>query len=203
MKSVYKIYVIALALMLAEWAFDLGPQGFEESSCAWVGALVSGVMQLAGGIAGTTQANKQAQKVDEQIGAQQRKLDAWRSAQSNFMDRADSREMLRRVAQHNEEQMKTLNTNAIKGGASEEAKVAAASQLGRNYADAVGAIASAGARRLDSVENEYLRQTSNLENLRLKQLMDNEGSKSLASGLAGAGNVLGNVLSELNIGGKA
>ena len=189
--------LLGAVAIFVEWVFDLSPNYSSDSvmAIAWLGPILGAVSSAASGIAGTIMANKQQQKVDEAIAARERKLDAWRDAQlsTNYLDRADSREMLRRVAQHNEEQMKALNTNAIKGGASEEAKVAAATQLGRNYADAIGSIASAGQRHRDMVQNQYLQGLQNIEDLRLKQLMDNGSAEALASGISSMGDALAKI----------
>lgn len=197
MRKERKMLLLGAVAIFVEWVFDLSPNYSSDSvmAIAWLGPILGAVSSAASGIAGTIMANKQQQKVDEAIAARERKLDAWRDAQlsTNYLDRADSREMLRRVAQHNEEQMKALNTNAIKGGASEEAKVAAATQLGRNYADAIGSIASAGQRHRDMVQNQYLQGLQNIEDLRLKQLMDNGSAEALASGISSMGDALAKI----------
>lgn len=183
--------------MLLDQVFDFSPEVLAENppTTAWIGMAIGAASQLASGIAGTIQANKQQRQIDENLNSQTRRLDAWRDSQmnTNYLDRADSREMLRRVAQHNEEQMKALNTNAIKGGASEEAKVAAAGNLARNYADAIGSIAAAGQRHRDNVQNQYLSGITDIENLRLKQLTDNDAASTLSKGISGIGDVLGKI----------
>ena len=197
MRKECKMLLLGAVAIFVEWVFDLAPNYSSDSvmAIAWLGPVIGAVAQTASGIAGTIAANKQQQKVDEAIDARERKLDAWRDSQlsTNYLDRADSREMLRRVAQHNEEQMKALNTNAIKGGASEEAKVAAATQLGRNYADAIGSIASAGQRHRDMVQSQYLQDIQGIEGLRLKQLMDNGSAETLTSGLSSMGNAIAGI----------
>lgn len=197
MKDEYKVLLFGAVAIFMEWTFGLTPESLSESvsAIAWLAPLIGAASQAASGIAGTIMANKQQQKVDEAIDARERRLDALRDAEmsTSYLDRADSREMLRKVAQYNDEQMKALNTNAVKGGASEEAKVAAASQLNRNYADAIGSIASAGQRHRDMVQDRYWRGKENIENLRLQQLMDDSGTNALVSGLSSMGNVLANM----------
>lgn len=194
MKDQYKVLLLGAVAIFMEWVFDIAPESLSESASAiaWLAPVLGAVSQAASGIAGTIMANKQQKKVDEAIDARERRLDALRDAEMNtsYLDRADSREMLRKVAQYNDEQMKALNTNAVKGGASEEAKIAAASQLNRNYADAIGSIASAGQRHRDMVQDQYWRGKENIENLRLQQLMDDSGTNALVSGLSGMGNVI-------------
>lgn len=197
MKNEYKVLLLGTVAIFVEWVFDLAPNYSSDSvmAIAWLGPVIGAVTQAASGIGGTIMANKRQQEIDEAIEARKKKLDAWRDSQlsTNYLDRADSREMLRRVAQHNEEQMKALNTNAIKGGASEEAKVAAATQLGRNYADAIGSIASAGQRHRDMVQNQYWQGLQDIENLRLQQLMDNGAAEALSSGLSSIGNAIAGI----------
>lgn len=194
MKTEHKVLLLGLVAVLLDQVFGFSPEVLSDTqpTTAWIGMAIGAATQLASGIAGTIQANKQQQKIDEAIDAQERRLDAWRDSQmnTNYLDRADSREMLRRVAQHNDEQMKALSTNAVKGGASEEAKVAAAGNLTRNYADAIGSIAAAGQRHRDNVQNQYLSGISDIEGQRLKQLMDNDSAAQLSKGISGMGNVL-------------
>lgn len=192
MKAELKVLLLGAVAILAEWAFDLGPEGMSESRMAVIPLaipIIAAALTAVGGATGTILANKRQAKIEGNIDKQERRLDAWRDSQmsTSYLDRADSREMLRRVAQHNEEQMKALNTNAIKGGASEEAKVAAAVNLGRNYADAIGSIAAAGQRHRDAVQNQYLQGIQGIDAKRLEMLMNDETPEKIASTISGLG----------------
>lgn len=190
----YTVIILVAIVVIAEWSLGPLSSGFEGSTMAvaWLGPVLGLASSAASGIIGSIMAAKQQQKVNNAIADRERKLDAWRDAQmsTNYLDRADSREMLRRVAQYNDEQMKAMNTNAVKGGASEEAKVAAANQLNRTYADAIGSIASAGQRHRDMVDSQYRSGIEGLDNLKLQQLMNDNSASTVANAIGQMGNVL-------------
>ena len=102
------------------------------------------------------------------------------------LDRADSRAALRRVFEHNKEAQKAANTNAVKSGMTDEAKVAQAAKLNENYADVVSQIAGAGARHKDRVQQQYMDETRNLDNLKIQNLMDTSGVDNMVQGITGA-----------------
>ena len=89
-----------------------------------IGAGISALSSIAGGVS----ANKRRKKADQILEDRRRRLDEWYQSEMNqpYLDRADSRAMLKRIRDYNEDELKALNTNAIKSGATDEAKVAAA-----------------------------------------------------------------------------
>lgn len=189
----YAFVLLLTVVVIAELVLPTSTHfGGSTMAVAWLGPALGLASTAASGIIGAIMATKQQKKIDEAIAERQNKLDAWRDAQmsTNYLDRADSREMLRRVAQYNDEQMRAMNTNAVKGGSTEEAKVAAANQLNRTYADAIGSIASAGQRHRDSVESQYRAGLDNIDNLKLNQLMGDNTAGIIASTIGQMGNVL-------------
>ena len=129
---------------------------------------------------------------------QQEKLDDWYETEMNtsYVDRADSQDLLRRITEQNKEAMKSLNTDAIKSGATEEAKVAAASRQNRNYADAVGRIAAMGQRHKDNVSQQYMTNTNSIEQARMG-LQGDGGGDALAGGISGAGGTIGSIVEDI------
>ena len=112
-----------------------------------IGAGISALSSIAGGVS----ANKRRKKADQILEDRRRRLDEWYQSEMNqpYLDRADSRAMLKRIRDYNEDELKALNTNAIKSGATDEAKVAAAGKLNKNYSQVVAQIAGLGEQHKD------------------------------------------------------
>jgi len=155
---------------------------------SFVGALIGGIASAASGIFGAAAANRRRRQAERELEKQKKKLAEWRDAEmgTNYLDRADSRAVLRRVFEHNKEAQKAANTNAVKSGMTDEAKVAQAAKLNENYADVVSQIAGAGARHKDRVQQQYMDETRNLDNLKIQNLMDTSGVDNMVQGITGA-----------------
>ena len=155
---------------------------------SFVGALIGGIASAASGIFGAAAANRRRRQAERELEKQKKKLAEWRDAEmgTNYLDRADSRAALRRVFEHNKEAQKAANTNAVKSGMTDEAKVAQAAKLNENYADVVSQIAGAGARHKDRVQQKYMDETRNLDNLKIQNLMDTSGVDNMVQGITGA-----------------
>ncbi len=145
---------------------------------------------LASGIYGAVTGNKRRKEALAIQEEKKRKLDAWRDRELNadYIDRADSQAMLRKIREYNKDALAAYNNNAIKGGASEEARVAAAGQLNKNYASAISQIAGIGAQHKDRVQNMYMTAGANLDDLKISTLMDNTGMQNMVNGVNGAAN---------------
>lgn len=155
---------------------------------SFVGALIGGIASAASGIFGAAAANRRRRQAERELEKQKKKLAEWRDAEmgTNYLDRADSRAALRRVFEHNKEAQKAANTNAVKSGMTDEAKVAQAAKLNENYADVVSQIAGAGARHKDRVQQQYMDETRNLDYLKIQNLMDTSGVDNMVQGITGA-----------------
>ena len=155
---------------------------------SFVGALIGGIASAASGIFGAAAANRRRRQAERELEKQKKKLAEWRDAEmgTNYLDRADSRAALRRVFEHNKDAQKAANTNAVKSGMTDEAKVAQAAKLNENYADVVSQIAGAGARHKDRVQQQYMDETRNLDNLKIQNLMDTSGVDNMVQGITGA-----------------
>ena len=83
-------------------------------------------ISVASSIAGGISANKKQRKADQILSDRERNLKEWYNSEMNmpYLDRADSRAMLKRIRDYNEDELKAMNTNAVKSGATDEAKVA-------------------------------------------------------------------------------
>ena len=192
------VIVLALAAVVS---FIGEPQGFAESSQAWIGSLIGGLVSIGSSIAGAAMGNKaakeQAQAYDQAWG----NYEDWYEGQmgTNILDRADSLSMLKRYRDWQEENAKKYQTNAIKGGASEEAKVAYAQQANKGYADAISRIAAMGQQYKDRLSQGFMQQKLGYQQKRAD--MAAAGTQAVASGIANAGGTLGSLIGGMDWGG--
>lgn len=101
-----------------------------------------------------------------------------------YLDRADSRAMLKRIRDYNEDELKAMNTNAVKSGATDEAKVAAANKLNKNYSQTLAQIAGLGEQHKDQVRRDYQARMDNLTGTRYQaQLGKAAGTQNMISGI--------------------
>ena len=156
-----------------------------------IGAGISALSSIAGGVS----ANKRRKKADQILEDRRRRLDEWYQSEMNqpYLDRADSRAMLKRIRDYNEDELKALNTNAIKSGATDEAKVAAAGKLNKNYSQVVAQIAGLGEQyqaRLDNLDNARYEaesgKISGMQNM-VSGVGDAFGQLAMLYGLGGFG----------------
>lgn len=121
----------------------------------WGAIIAAAISAVASGI-GTAVANKRKREAEEKYAQQQQELinDIDNELNSNYLDRADSRNAIRKVTESNKEALRQLNTDAIRSGATDEAKVAMASQLNKRTADVVGDIAAIGEQHKDSLRRD-------------------------------------------------
>ena len=154
--------------------------------------LGSGINLVANGI-GSWLANKRQREANEQLDAHYAKqigeLD--KEINSNYLDRADSRNALRKLTDANTEAMRQLNTSAIRGGATDEAKVAMASQLNKRTADVVGDLAAIGEQHKDSLRQQKRVLESQHALTKYKRLSDQSGIDKLLAGIGTAAQALG------------
>ena len=185
-RNIWILLVWALCAVLDRLGFVATDD--PQVQVSFVGALIGGIASAASGIIGAAAANRRRRQAERELEKQKKKLTQWRDAEmgTNYLDRADSRAALRRVFEYNKEAQKAANTNAVKSGMTDEAKVAQAAKLNGNYADAVSQIAGAGARHKDRVQQQYLDETRNLDNLKIQNLMDTSGVDNMVQGITGA-----------------
>ena len=154
--------------------------------------LGSGINLVANGI-GSWLANKRQREANEQLDAHYAKqigeLD--KEINSNYLDRADSRNALRKLTDANTEAMRQLNTSAIRGGATDEAKVAMASQLNKRTADVVGDLAAIGEQHKDSLRQQKRVLESQHALTKYKRLSDQSGIDKLLAGIGTAAQAIG------------
>lgn len=159
--------------------------------------LGTGINLVANGI-GSWLANKRQKKANEALDAHYEKRigELNREINSNFLDRADAQNALRKVTDSNNETLRQLNTGAIRGGATDEAKVAMASQLNKRTADVVGDLAAIGEQRKDALRQERRGVQDSYATTKYKRLSDTSGINTLLSSIGTAAQSLGSSLTK-------
>ena len=127
-----------------------------------IGAGISALSSIAGGVS----ANKRRKKADQILEDRRRRLDEWYQSEMN---------------------QPYLNTNAIKSGATDEAKVAAAGKLNKNYSQVVAQIAGLGEQHKDQIQQQYQARLDNLDNARYEAESGKiSGMQNMVSGVGDA-----------------
>ena len=195
------ISVVIVFALAAVVSFIGEPQGFEESSQAWIGSLIGGLISIGGSIAGAAMGNKAAKQQAQAYDDAWANYEDWYEGQmnTNILDRADTLSMLKRYRDWQEENAKKYQTNAIKGRASEEAKIAYAQEANKGYADAISRIAAMGQQYKDRLSQNFAQAKLNFQTKRAD--IAGAGAQSVASGIANAGGVMGDLIGGMNWGG--
>lgn len=158
-----------------------------------VGALIGTGVNVVANAIGSFIANKKKKDAEEryqsQIQGEMEKLD--NEISTNFLDRADARNAIRKVTDANNETLRQLNTEAIRGGATDEAKVAMASQLNKRTADVVGDLAAVGEQRKDALKDKKRELTLGLMEHQYQLGSDTSGMDTLLSNIGSAASSLG------------
>lgn len=157
------------------------------------GALIGAGVSILSNTIGAAMGNKRKREAEEayQEGIN-REIEAInQELNSDYLDSAEARNALRKLTNSNKETLRQLNTDAIRGGATEEAKVAMASKLNQGTADVMGDLAAVGERK-----KEGLRQQK--RNIRLGKLQhqyaidsDTSGIDNITKTISDAANSLG------------
>lgn len=159
----------------------------------WASIIGAGINVVANAL-GTAIANKRKaearEKLDNEYEQQLSELNT--EIGSNYLDRADSRAVLRAVTDSNTEAMRQLNTDAIRGGATDEAKVAMASQLNKRTADVTGQLAALGAQHKDRLKAQKRALSAERAKWHYSLDSDTSGIENILSSIGGAAQNLGN-----------
>ena len=118
-----------------------------------IGPVFSGIGSLIGGI----RAKKQAKEAEKEIKSERAKNRRWYEQQrnTNYLDTQEARSVLSSLRTQSEKQQEAMNNNLVRSGASDEAKVAAASELNKSYSENVNRLAGIGTRYQDNIRREY------------------------------------------------
>ena len=195
------VIVLALTAVASFWGDGVCIEGSKQA-VAWIAPLIGGLISLGSSIAGAAMGNKaskqQASAYDQAWG----EYEDWYQGQmnANILDRADTLSVLKRYRDWQEENAKKYQTNAIKGGASEEAKIAYAQEANKGYADAISRIAAMGQQYKDRLSQGFMQQK--LGYMQKRADMATAGAQAVASGIANAGGTMGSLIGGMDWGRK-
>lgn len=158
-----------------------------------LGALIGAGLSIASSAIGSAIANKRKREAEEkyQAGINEQIDELNDEINGNFLDRADARNALRKVTDANTETLRQLNTDAIRGGATDEAKVAMASKLNKQTADVVGDLAAIGEQRKDALRGQKRNLKLGLLQHQYAQEADTSGIDTIVQGVGAAANAIG------------
>lgn len=195
------VIVLALTAVASFWGDGVCIEGSKQA-VAWIAPLIGGLISLGSNIAGAAMGNKAAKEQAQAYDDAWANYEDWYEGQMNtsILDRADTLSMLKRYRDWQEENAKKYQTNAIKGGASEEAKIAYAQEANKGYADAISRIAAMGQQYKDRLSQNYATNRFNFQTKRAD--MAAEGAQAVANGIANAGGTLGSLIGGMDWGGK-
>jgi F0F1-type ATP synthase membrane subunit c/vacuolar-type H+-ATPase subunit K len=169
-----------------------------------LGALIGAGISVASNAIGSAIANKRKRKAEEQyqaaIGQQMEKLD--NEMDANYLDSMEAQNALRKQTNANAEALRQLNTSAIRGGATDEAKVAMASKLNQSTADLVGDLAVVGEQKKEALRAEKRAMELGQIEHSYAQNSDVSGIDTLTSSISSAAGSLGTAISDAGITGK-
>lgn len=158
-----------------------------------LGSLIgTGISLVASGI-GTYFANKKKREAQEEYEAHmdEQLNDINREINTNYLDRADARNAIRKVTDSNTEALRQLNTDAIRGGATDEAKVAMASQLNKRTAEVVGDLSAMGERHKDALRQEKRQMEAAKAGYKYSIASDTSGLDTMIGAISSAAQTLG------------
>lgn len=158
-----------------------------------VGAIIGGLGQIASQAIGTIKAANQRRALDKA----RDNLKAWRDQEVNqdFLDRADSRDLLRQLRETYQERQRRMETGNIKGGATAESRVAQATAENKGIAAATSRIAAAGQQYKDNVRKEYRDDMKEIDQRAAE--MSSSGAQALTDSLSSAFGTLGSLVSDI------
>lgn len=154
-------------------------------------AIGSGLASIYGAIQGNIN-RKQAEDLYEKQFTEAKKYRD-REMAGDYLQRADSQAVLRRVEKNNQEYLDALENDAIRSGATAEAKVAAARKAQDAYADVVAELAAQGQQHKDAIDANWQQQKAQRDNMRIANLTDTSAIQNMVQGLGAAASAMGSI----------
>lgn len=168
------LFVLSILSVVLLWFLGYEPQ-FETPpvqaigllAAAGIGAGINVVANAIGNLIGNRQKKRAQQQYLSEMEASNMKYntDLQSEMGANYLDRADSRAAIKRVVDYNTEQAKRYDTNGIKRGVSDEAKVAMAGEQSKAVGDVVSQISAQGAQ----YKNQLREQLRNAQHAQEKE----------------------------------
>ena len=192
--------LVWLACVALWWLDSQNGQG-GEMMC-WIPALVGGLISLGGSIASAAIGSKGAKQQAEAYDQAWANYEKWYEGQMNtsILDRADTLSMLRRLRENQEENARKFLNNAIKGGATEESKVAYAQKANEAYADAISQISAYGQQQKDRLSQQYA--AAQLDNAYRRADAVAGGAQTSVNALMQGAGIIGDIVGGMDWGKK-
>lgn len=129
--------------------------------------------------------NEYNSAMQQQIGSLDEQIEG------NYLDSAEAQNALRKMTDSNTETLRQLNTDAIRGGATDEAKVAMASQLNKRTADLTGDLATIGEQKKERLQAEKREIQNQMAEHKYKVNSDTSGIDNILGSIGTAAQSLG------------
>ena len=158
-----------------------------------LGALIGAGLNITASALGSYYANKRKQEAEKayQDSVNKEINDLNADINTNYLDTAEAQNAIRKMTDANTETLRQLNTDAIRGGATDEAKVAMASKLTHNSAGLVGDLAAVGERRKDRLKEQQRGLRMGMMQHQYAQDSDTSGWETIINTVGQSANAIG------------
>ena len=159
--------------------------------------LIGTGVSLVGSLVGGISASKKAKEAEKMLKKEQAVLDDWYAKQLNtdYLDTDSAKSTLAHIESRNKKNEQALTNSMIKGGATAEERVASASALNKNYADAMSGMAATDTARKSEADSMYMSGKSNLISKEHSQMLGSASAATLVTSLASG---IGNTVAKLD-----
>lgn len=150
-------------------------------------SLIAAGAGLIGSLFGGIGAKKKAKKADSMLNDRQRTLDDWyrKEMSSDFLDTDVAKSTLSYIGSKNKKAENAMRNSAIKRSTTAEERVAMASSLNQNYADAVSKVAGMGTSYKNQVQGTYMNESNKLANMKYQNMMNSASTAGMVGGMVG------------------
>ena len=153
-----------------------------------IGLISAGVGAIGSLFSGLS-ARSKAKKAEKQLLERRDALNKEYAQDKNtdYLDTEAARSTLALLRRQNRQAQEALNNNAVKSGASDEAKVAAAARQNENYANAASRIAGMGTQYKQRLKENYQRRRDSIDDqLTQVQMQKAQATSDMIGGITGA-----------------
>lgn len=154
-----------------------------------IAAGVSAVGSLAGGLSASSKQRKA--NADLERRRNEARLRFQQESNTDYLDTATARSAINVLRKQGDRQLDRLNTDAVRRGASDEAKVAAASRINENQADAISRLAGFGTQYQQQIKDRYYQDVERLDDAMYNaKLSEAQTTAGMIDAIGGAANSL-------------
>ena len=165
-----------------------------------IGALIGAGLNIVASGIGSAIANKRKREAEQAYQSAMDKEIATLESEinANPLDRAEAQNAIRKMTEANAETLRQLNTEAIRGGATDEAKVAMANNLTKNTANLVGDLAAMGEQRKDRLKEQQRGLRMGMMQHQYARDADTSGMETIVNAVGQSANAIGSAWSTRN-----